>query len=170
LTLSFSLPESRLVQPELQQSLRSFVRSVAERVNPSFGQCDYDDGLSKTAVERTVGPPWRMPSTTIPDSRHTLRGYSWLTICPQELADRFGGVDALSATGAFREVEQLAAGGVWLLATADYRDYDQAAVERVFEAVAPVLPTGVTQAFERDDRPPNRVAMRDAAFARPGGV
>jgi hypothetical protein len=146
------------------------VRSVAERVNPSFAQCDHDDGLSKTAVERTVGPPWRMPSETIPAGRHTLRGYSWLTICPQELAGRLGGVAGLRATGAFHEVSQLAAGGVWLLATADYRDYDQAAVERVFEAVAPVLPTGMPRSFDRDDRPPNRVALRDAAFARAGGV
>jgi len=74
LTLSFSLPESRLVQPEFQQSLLSFVRSVAERVSPSFGQCDYDDGLSKTAVERTVGPPWRMPDDVLARAVTWARG------------------------------------------------------------------------------------------------
>ncbi|WP_030439659.1 hypothetical protein [Actinoplanes subtropicus] len=168
LTLSFSMQESRLARPEVQRSLLSFVRSVADRVNPSFGQCDYDD--VGTAVERTVGPPWPMPSETVPRSRNTLRGYSWLTVCAQELADRLGGADALRATGAFHEVEQLAAGGVWLLATADYRDYDQAAVERVFEAVAPVLPPGMPRRFDSADRPPNRVAVRDAASVRAGGA
>jgi hypothetical protein len=168
LTLSLSMQESRLARPEVQRSLLSFVRSVADRVNPSFGRCEYEE--PRTAVELTVGPPWRLPEDTIPNSRRTLRGYSWLTICPQELADRLGGVDALRATGAFHEVEQLAAGGVWLLATADYRDYDQAVVERVFEAVAPVLPPGMPRRLDRDDRPPNRVAVRDAATLRAGGA
>ena len=87
----------------------------------------------------------------IPRSREQLRGYDWLTICPKELADRLGGTGALRATGAFHEVAQLSGGGVWLLATADYRDLDDAALYRVFRALAPVLPIGMppTRGLER---------------------
>jgi len=76
-------------------------------------------------------------------SRQVLRGYDWLTICPQELADRVGGAAGLAASGAFHEVAQLAGGGVWLLATADYRDYDEETMDRVFRALAPLLPAGL---------------------------
>lgn len=34
---------------------------------------------------------------------------------------------------------------MWLLATADYRDFDDAALYRVFRALAPVLPIGMPQ-------------------------
>jgi hypothetical protein len=168
ISLSFAFDESRLAQPEFQRCLLTFVKSVADRVNPSFGQCEYDDALGRTALEQTLVPP-RLPGDTVANSRHVLRGYSWLTVCPQELAGQLGGVDTMRAAGAFREVEPLQAGGLWLVATADYRDYDQPAVERVFEAVAPVLPPGVPRRFDEVGFPPDRVAVRDAASVRQQG-
>jgi hypothetical protein len=46
-----------------------------------------------------------------PESRKSLRGYAWLTLCPQEIGDRLGGVGALWAGGAFVAVEALRKGG-----------------------------------------------------------
>lgn len=162
--LSAQAPEHVLAEPAGQRRWLGFLRSVAETTDPGFGHLDYLYTLGKTAVEETVGPPWRMPEETVPQSRETLRGYAWLTVLAGELADRLGGVSALAASGAFHEVHPLGAGGVWLLATADYHGYDEVAVERVFEALAPVLPPGEPKRWEQTPgQPPHRVAYRDAA-------
>jgi len=81
-------------------------------------------------------------SDTVPRSREVLRGYSWVTVVPQEWGDRLGGLQALEASGAFVDVAQLDAGGYWLRATEHWRDYRLPAAERVFEVLAPVLPAG----------------------------
>jgi len=56
-------------------------------------------------------------------------------------------------------------GGVWLLATADYRDFDDAAAEKVFRVLAPVLrpgkPTRPASYFR--GQPPHRIVFEDAA-------
>lgn len=83
------------------------------------------------------------------EARRHLRGYSWITVVPRELAARLGGADALTATGAFAEVEALPPGGVWLRATDRAETYDAAAVRRVFSALAPVLPPGRPEPDER---------------------
>ncbi len=169
LRLAFEAEEEDLLDPANQAAWLRFVRAAVEQLNPSFGQISYRYGLGHTALEQTVGPPWLDTSETIPRSRQVLRGYGWLTICAQELAERLGGAEALRATGAFHEVAQLAGGGVWLLATADFRQYDDDAVEPVFRALAPVLPTGTP--VRRDlppERgwPPYRIVYRDAAEVR----
>lgn len=71
-----------------------------------------------------------------------MRGYNWLTILPQELTAAVGGADGLRTSGAFTEVQPLAAGGVWLRATDNFADYDLAAAEPVFRTLAPILPPG----------------------------
>jgi hypothetical protein len=53
----------------------------------------------------------RRRDQSVADSRTILRGYSWVTVCGQELADRLGGVEALRATRAFHAVERCAAEG-----------------------------------------------------------
>jgi hypothetical protein len=75
-------------------------------------------------------------------SRSRLRGYGWLTICPQELGDELGGESYFTASNAFIRVIHLRAGGYWLQATADYSRYDMAAAERVFRTLAPILIPG----------------------------
>jgi hypothetical protein len=86
-----------------------------------------------------------------------------LTIVPEELADRLGGEPALRRSGAFAEVRKLAAGGVWLLATGDYREYDQSAVERVFDVLAPIPRPGLprTRPHPPANLPPYQVVLKD---------
>jgi hypothetical protein len=172
LRLAFSAAESDLNDPERQQSWLAFIRETVAELNPAFGIVDYqyDSLYGKTAVERLVRGIGVDRAEKIPRSRELLRGYDWLTICPQELADRLGGVEALRGISAFHEVAQLPGGGVWLLATADYRDYDEAATDRVFRALAPVLPPG-TPVLANQKRAEQgrdyRIVYQDASAVRP---
>lgn len=147
--------------------------SYADRLNPGFGHVAYVYGDGATALEHsllaTTHPrEVRDPAYTVNECRRFLRGYSWLTILPQALSVRLGGADGLRRTKAFAEVRQLAAGGIWLLGTTDYRDYDAAAVRRVFYALAPVLRPGLPQQRPRysDSQSPHPIVFEDAASAR----
>jgi hypothetical protein len=62
-----------------------------------------------------------------------------------ELAGRLGGAAALAATGAFAEVSDLGGGALWLRATPAVNEFTGPAVRAVFEALAPVLITGVAR-------------------------
>jgi hypothetical protein len=142
--------------------------SFADGLNPGYGHIAYlHDGA--TALERGFRPrqyprQWRYPEFTVNDCRRYLRGYSWLTIVPQELAQRLGGVDGLRSTGAFWQVRQLSRGGVWLLATPDYRDFTDKALTQVFRALAPVLRPGEPRLLSQmAGEPPHRIIVQDAA-------
>ena len=96
-----------------------------------------------------------------------MRGYSWITICPQEIGDRLGGEEALRATGAFCEVSSLRAGGYWLLATPTYLEYDMEAATRVFRALAPALPAGMPMdPSQWSDRDLYKVVLEDPSQLR----
>jgi hypothetical protein len=140
--LTADAPAEDFAQPgrgdQLQRGWLGFLREVAEDLNPSFGQLA-DDSRGRTALDELLG---RLRDQSVADSRRILRGYSWVTICAQELAERLGGAEALRGTGAFHAVEPLRGGGVWLRATERYQDYDEARIAAVFRALAPVLPAG----------------------------
>jgi len=145
------------------------LRSFAGRCNPGFGQIEYGyDTFGSTALEDSLSPDLplqeRDPEFTVAESRKYLRGYSWLTIIPTELAQRIGGASALSDSGAFAEVRTLQAGGVWLLATPDYRQYDPAQVTRVHSVLEPILRPGelVPQDTELYGTPPHRLVFPNA--------
>jgi hypothetical protein len=133
-----------------QQRWLSLLRLYADAMNPSFGQIGYNvagGNVGATVLEDRLPVNFgrNSPEWTVGESRRYLRGYDWLTVLAQEHADRLGGVGGLAATGAFFEVIQLSSGGVWLRATEDWSDYDMAAAERVFRALAPVLRPGRPQ-------------------------
>jgi hypothetical protein len=101
---------------------------------------------------------------SIEESAKFLRGYGWITLCPAVLADRLGGAAGLEASGAFVAVRSLPSGDVLLLATATPQEFDQAALRRVWSAVAPALPPGqpkLTTGYEH-----NEVILEDAADVR----
>jgi hypothetical protein len=148
-----------LDDPAYQQATLAFARSVAESCNPCYGEISYDRGGARTAFENVFRG---VPDRTVLDSRATLRGYAWLTICPQEIGDRLGGLAALRDSGAFAQCDVLTNGGYWLLATGDYRDFGQAAAERIFPVVAPALRAGNPLPDTPAD-PPYYVARRNAA-------
>jgi hypothetical protein len=163
--VNFQAPESRLDDVATQRVWLDFLRAFCDEVNPSYGQISYDYGAYPlTALEAVTGPPWTVYTEAIAASRQVLRGYDWLTVCADELAERLGGIDALRASGAFARVEPLRSGGLWLLATEEYGDFTDPRVAAVWEAVAPVLRHG-TPSRDRAEREesPVRLVFRDAA-------
>lgn len=157
-----SVEEADPLRPGVSQRWARVVRELADMVDVSYGQIGVDfvfhgeaplDGLLR---RRGVIKSVRL-------AREVLRGYSWVTICPPELAGRLGGVSGMVDSGAFATVKELTHGGLWLQATPDAAAYDQAAVWRVFKALAPMLPTGMPRADPaRPDRRP-QIAWDDAA-------
>jgi len=126
----------------------ALVRGQAERINPGYGQIGiWHAPRGETALENRLPVDFgrNRPQYTVGESRQWLRGYAWVTIAPQELADRLGGVAALRASGVFHEVAQLGQGGVWLQATRYFGQYDVAKATEVFEVLAPVLRPGLPQ-------------------------
>lgn len=164
---------------ECQRAWLAFLGGFADKLNPGFGHIAYAfDADAKTALEHCLPQPGgrNSPWYTVGESRQWARGYGWLTIIAQELADRLGGVRALQASGAFAEVRQLANGGVWLLATADFREYGMPQAERVFRVLAPVLrpgplrdplnPPPLVRESTLAARAPLLLVMEDAATAQ----
>ncbi|WP_328563253.1 hypothetical protein [Streptomyces coelicoflavus] len=165
--LGCEFPQESIADKEFQDRFLEFLKGSAAGLNPSFGHVAYNYTVGKTALEEVLGPPWLLPEDTLPESRSYLRGYGWLTVCPQELADRLGGAATLRVTGAFHEVDELAEGGVWLLATPDFGEYDQERIARVWGALAPVIRPGKPKQFsEEPGHPPLPVVYEDAAQAR----
>jgi hypothetical protein len=129
---------------ERQRLWVDLLRSHADRLNPSYGQIGPIFNNSDTNLETCLPVDYgrNRPWNTIVESRRFLRGYTWVTILAEEHAAILGGADAVAATGVFHEVTSLGAGGVWLQATEDYRDYDLAKAEQLFRVLAPVLRPG----------------------------
>jgi hypothetical protein len=116
-------------------------RQFGHEANPRFGY----------VVRRDIPPSgsWldvaldRDEDESVRDARNHLRGYSWVTLCPEELAVRLGGADRLVGTGVFREVTPLRRGGVLLRVTDTPEECStDESMEGVFSALAPVLPPG----------------------------
>jgi len=141
--LSADAPAEDFADPgrgdQLQARWLGFVRAVADDVDPAWGQITDDFRGPGTPLDTVLR---RLADESVASSRTVLRGYSWVTICAKELAERLGGVEALRATGAFHMVAPLRAGGLWLQATERYQDYGPAQIDAVFRALAPVLPPG----------------------------
>lgn len=135
-------PESR----DMQDRWAEFVKGQAARAGACAGGMADDDPFSLEIA--TGGWTW------IKDTCQALRGYTWVTVVPANLAARLGGVGALRASGAFCEVSQLPNGSVWLRATPAINDFTGDRIRRVFETLAPVLLTGVPR-FDRNQR--NRI-------------
>lgn len=159
-----------------QERWLAFLRGYAEDMNPVYGQIGVLHNWRETTLEKSLPVDYgrNTPPHTVSESRQWLRGYTWVTILAQELADRLGGVAALTDTGAFAEVAQLKNSGVWLRSTADFADYDQAAAERSFHVLAPVIRPGQPQpqavdprtGRPRDERTPHLIVYEDAATHR----
>ncbi|MGW2704587.1 hypothetical protein [Streptomyces sp. NPDC001340] len=121
--------------------VRAFLVASLDKVNPAFARVDStgpwtDDTNLDVVLNRRV-------RRSVNEARTFLRGYSWITVCPEELCRRLGGPAALAASGAFSRVVPLAAGGVLLQATETLAEYSDDAMRRVFSTLAPVLPAGM---------------------------
>jgi len=148
----------------------AYLKNVARRHAPAFGHVSRTGGVpaGETDLEHVLR---RRVRDSLRDWDRYLRGYSWVTVVPAALAPRAGGPDGLRASGAFAVVEELAGGAVWLQATDRWSEYRADRVERVFEALAPVLPPGMPHKG-RQGMPgaiDYLVSWRDAEALRPGG-
>ncbi|MEU6138800.1 hypothetical protein ABZ848_00385 [Streptomyces sp. NPDC047081] len=141
--------------------LVDFLHGALDTVNPAFGRIELDNFNEVTNLDAALG---RRKRTSLRESRELLRGYAWVTVCPAELSARLGGVTELEASGAFHRVIPLRAGGVLLQASETLAGYTDEVMQRVFEALAPVLPDGEP----RPDPayPYMRFVPRDAANVR----
>ncbi|HEX4832748.1 MAG TPA: hypothetical protein VH478_16820 [Trebonia sp.] len=133
--------------------MRDFARREKDVVfghaSPIVGQID-----GETQLERALH---RYTEQTVPERGQRLRGYSWITLVPRVLAERLGGLGQLRASGAFPVVEELPGGTAWLQAAGSWQEYagNQAAVDRVFETLRPVLLPGMpSRGFRAGNRSP----------------
>jgi hypothetical protein len=168
--LEAEIPADRFTDPVTgpaeQRRWLTALDPIADRVDPGFGQISYwlDGGrtpLERWSVARDFPPDQRDPQYSIARNRDRLRGYAWLTILSQEVADKVGGPRALTATGAFAEVKELSHGGLWLLATPDFTEYNMKSAEAVYGALAPALGPGTPMRREGLDDPPLFVVLAD---------
>jgi uncharacterized protein YndB with AHSA1/START domain len=160
-------PEGELARPDVSARWARVIRAAAGSSGAVFGQVCDDTFDGRTALDRSLPRGGQIQS--ILEGRETLRGYSWITICPPELAARLGGAASLRGSGAFWDVAELPTGGVFLQATPDFAGYDDAAMVRVFEVLAPVLPAGLPEP-EMMEEYRYRLVWRDAGWYRAAGV
>jgi hypothetical protein len=123
-----------------QRALAEFVKGWANEVGACYAHVTDDPSLfGGTALEDATR---HEPQDTIPRCHEVLRGYSWVTVCAAGIAERLGGVAALTTSGAFDEVTALDGGQVFLRATPSLQEYEGEKLRRVFETLAPVLLPG----------------------------
>ncbi|GAA3246994.1 hypothetical protein ACFO1B_51030 [Dactylosporangium siamense] len=132
---------------DAERALCGFLREVAAASDPAFGGVSLQVGEQQTdesLLERSLVGLDSATRDTIrrTSPRERLKGYSWITVIPGEVAARLGGAAGLRASGAFHEVVALPAGGIWAQATARLADYDHAAARRAFDVLRSVLPPG----------------------------
>ncbi|WP_326557315.1 hypothetical protein [Micromonospora sp. NBC_01796] len=143
--------DSVLTAPEREAVMPAVLKAVAASTSPVFGEISYSYTSPLTAMEYVLRTD---PSIAFPDPEQVLRGYSWVTVVPEEMGLALGGRDRLAGSGAFWNVERLPRGGYWLQATERFADYRQAEAERVFDVLRPHLPANAYASDFRDARRP----------------
>lgn len=166
----------RLLRNDDREDYATFSDTVLETSTLQLYELCHREDLDFASIgDRFVGSmtqlEWalhREAATGMREARTWLRGYSWITVLPRELAARLGGAAVMCASGAFTQVEELPGGGLWLRATERMDEYGPDAVRRVFDALASVLPSGAPQETwdGSRDRRSWRVVQEDAANRR----
>lgn len=116
-----------------------FLATALDEVNPLFARIEHDIFDDETNLDIAL---LRDSCESIQLGRTHLRGYAWVTVCPEELVRRLGGSGELQQRGAFARVIPLRSGGALLQASETLAGYTDDAMRKVFEALAPVLPPG----------------------------
>jgi hypothetical protein len=164
--------EHVLGTPERQATVVDLLRRVAGSVNPACGEVSYRPQNPYTAPLEHLLQTQRSPQTSIAESRHTVRSYSWMTIISEEIGQRLGGEVGLRTSGAFWLVEHLHGGGFLLQATELFEQYRHEQAYKVFRVLAPVLPRGIPRApkiyppdYPKDDEPDFMIVQEDPSSA-----
>lgn len=148
----------RIGEPAFCAQLVDFLAVALNGADPVFARVDHRNFHDTPDLEAALR---RSHRKYLRECRTHLRGYSWVTGVPGELAARLGGVQRLAGSGAFHTVRELRCGGMLLQATETLAGYDDRAMRGVFRALAPVLPPGIPE----DDpaREHLRVVFEDAS-------
>ncbi|MFD8595549.1 hypothetical protein ACFV1L_11150 [Kitasatospora sp. NPDC059646] len=149
------------VSAELVDAVVGTIRGAAAETDPVFGSVGHGGEVTCTELEHALG--LRDLGDTYDDARRILRGYDWITVVPRQLAAEHGGAARYAGSGLYDAVE-LPSGALWLRATEEFADYRGSAVWAVFQAVAPMLPTGlpVGREWPGAPRPVSPVVLEDA--------
>ncbi|WP_132168463.1 hypothetical protein [Kribbella antibiotica] len=122
---------------------REFLVAALDSVPVAFGRVATDGNVGlQTSLDAALN---RNVIVSMLQSSQYLRGYSWITVCPAALAERLGGAVALVASGAWARVVELSSGDMVLQATEEPAEFDDAALRRVWAALASVLPPGTPE-------------------------
>lgn len=137
---------------EFCSKISRVAEQACEELNPTFGRIEFDLAEEKTNLDIGLR---RKLKTSVLEAREVLRGYSWWTIVPEEMASQIGGAAYFESREAFCRVHELSRGGLVAQVTPTVKEYDDDAMGRNFSAVAPLLPPG---------RPSVHVAFPDVRF------
>lgn len=140
--LEFSVEFGRLDDPEFCSSAVEFLVAALDGTNPGFAWL----GADGPATEET-NLDWllhRRVRDSVRGARSLLRGYSWTTVCPEELSQKLGGPAARRDGGLPRGLPACC-GRSRAAGDQDVEEYSDDAVRRVFEALHPVLPPEMPQ-------------------------
>lgn len=124
------------------EGLLAAVRWACDRYNMVFGHVSYRRSGGATELEGQLRGRPSDPVLNMPYWRTLLRGYSWLMVIPDSIAEVLGGSEALRSTGAFASVAVLPNNAVLLQATPTFQQYDREAVKAVHRVVRDVLVQG----------------------------
>lgn len=142
------------------EHLQGLLMDCAGHFLVTFAQTTKGGWMGKTPLESALRRSLEMG---LAESPHVLRGYDWVTFAPSAVLDRVGGASVLRASGSFAEVVSTAGGAV-LRATDRYHQYDDAAADKVFGALACGLPAGMPKVFTKvRHRQTSRLVDEDAS-------
>ncbi|MFJ7495761.1 hypothetical protein ACIQZB_32115 [Streptomyces sp. NPDC097727] len=97
--LLFSADFGRIGDPRFCADAVEFLAAALNAVNPVFAWMGVDGrATDDTNLDCVLN---RRVRSSVREARNLLRGYSWTTVCPEDLSRKLGGPTALTATGAF---------------------------------------------------------------------
>ncbi|WP_181442552.1 hypothetical protein [Streptomyces tateyamensis] len=136
LALDLSATEEECADPAFCSGLVEHLRRCLDQASPVFGSISSANFRKETPLDLALN---RSIVDSVQLGRTVLRGYSWVTVCPEELLPRV----AAGQAGGFHRTIGLAAGGAVLQATPTIAEFGRPAAEQVFDLVRTVLPAGL---------------------------
>ncbi len=134
-----------VIAADVERHVHALAVDFADAADVTFAQTTKGGGGAGTSLEGALGRPLDI---CLAESPEVLRGYGWLTSIPEQALEKVGGVDVLRRSGVFVDVTPVPGKGAVLQATDRFSQYDEAAAERVFGAVACALPAGMPRIIE----------------------
>ncbi|HVK23182.1 MAG TPA: hypothetical protein VM677_17640 [Actinokineospora sp.] len=121
-----------------ESDIVEFLDSMISDTDPAFGCVSTRFAMQEdTELDYAMG---RRYDESLACSREYLRGYSWITLVPNELVHRLGGAKTIKNAGFHRVVPHFS-GAAIIVAAPTGEEYPDS-VPGLFRTLAPVLPPG----------------------------